>query len=106
MLFYLSLFLGAGLAREAGELFRLAEEANNRSVLAENKIISAEEALEGVADDIIQTRSNVQEAADALNAAENKCKEVMSHLSSFNVHCEFFSFFLPLFSQLKILPCF
>ncbi len=43
---------------------------------AERRIGEVEQTLRGVADDITQTRTNVEESNDHLNSAENKCKEL------------------------------
>jgi hypothetical protein len=62
-----------GLEEEANMLFLTAEDALNRTADTEEIVTEIEEDLEGVADSIRQTQSNIQEASDALNLAENKC---------------------------------
>lgn len=62
-----------GLEEQANRLFQTAEDALNRTTATERMVTMIEDDIGGVADAIVQTRSNVLEASEALNAAENKC---------------------------------
>lgn len=68
------MFINPGLEEEAFELFLIAEDALNRTQATDESIAAIEETLVGAAGSIVQTRRNVLEASQALDAAEEKCR--------------------------------
>ena len=62
------------------EIFLMAEDSMNRSIETNKLIENAEEMLVDVPSSIYQTRENVQDATEALDIAESKCKCDIIHL--------------------------
>lgn len=65
-----------GLDEEANRLFLLADDARNTTLETDRLVTDIEEAVDGVIGSIIQTRENIANASQALDAAEGKCMRI------------------------------